>query len=194
MTKLAITAVLLPAALLGGCIKFAADPPPSLLTLKPAAAVPAGQTIGSGRSVTIAVPVVPAEIASQRVPVHSTDTTIAYLKDAVWVEAPNRQFARLVSDTIAARTGRLVLSSRQSLTDPGAILGGELRNFGVDAATNEVIVTFDGSLKRDAAATFEKRRFEARVPISAVVPGPVGVALNQAANQVASEVADWIGK
>ena len=41
---------------------------------------------------------------------------------------------------------------------------------------------------------FIKRRFEARVPVSAIEPAPVGVALNQAANQVAAEVADWIGK
>ena len=40
----------------------------------------------------------------------------------------------------------------------------------------------------------EKRRFEARVPVSAIEPGPAGIAINQAANQVAAEVADWVGR
>jgi cholesterol transport system auxiliary component len=39
----------------------------------------------------------------------------------------------------------------------------------------------------------EKRRFEARRPISAIAPAPVGVALNAAANDVAGQIADWVG-
>ena len=31
------------------------------------------------------------------------------------------------------------------------------------------------------------------MPVSVIEPQPVGNALNQAANQVAAEVADWIG-
>ena len=73
-------------------------------------------------------------------------------------------------------------------------LTGELRNFGVVASSSEAVVTFDAALKRSASANIEKRRFEARVPVSAVAAGPVGVALNQAANQVAVDVADWVGK
>jgi cholesterol transport system auxiliary component len=40
----------------------------------------------------------------------------------------------------------------------------------------------------------EKRRFEARVPVSAIDAASAGAALNDAANQVAVEVADWVGK
>ena len=198
MKTRAILALLPLAAAMSGCIRFGAEPPPSLLTLKADMALAVGQSQQAGQragsSITIAVPVVPQEIASQRVPVHASDTSIAYLKDAVWVESPNRLFARLLSDTVTARTGRIVLSPRQSLTDPGAVLGGELRNFGVYAATKEVVVTYDASLAREKGAPFEKRRFEARLPISLIEPGTVSVALNQAANQVAGEVADWIGK
>ncbi|MEG3181269.1 ABC-type transport auxiliary lipoprotein family protein [Sphingomonas sp. LT1P40] len=206
MKKLALLPLLFAGAMpLGGCISFGAEPPPSLLTLTADAAVPTGETTNSAtaRSITIAVPVVPQELAAARVPVRSSGTTIAYLKDAVWVEAPNRLFARLLSDTISTRTGRVVLSLRQSLSDPGARLGGELRHFGIDATTNEVVVTYDATLIRDrassstaprAAATFEKRRFEARVSIAEVTPTATGIALNAAANQVAGQVADWVGR
>lgn len=204
MTKLAPIALLAP-FVLGGCIRFGAEPPSSLLTLTPAAAIAVGQTAdsASAKSITISVPLAAQELAVARVPVRSGATNIAYLKDAVWVEAPSRLFARLLSDTISARTGRVVLSVRQSLSDPGARLGGELRQFGLDATTNEAVVTYDATLVRDRPApasgarapqTFEKRRFEARVPVAAIDAAAAGTALNAAANQVAGEVADWVGR
>lgn len=186
---------------LGACIKFGAEPPASLLTLTPTAGVEVGATTSSAsaKSITIQVPVVPQELAVARVPVRSSDTSIAYLKDAQWVEAPNRLFARLLSDTITNRTGRVVLSLRQSLSDPGARLGGELRHFGIDAQTSEAVVTYDATLVRDrktreSAQSFEKRRFEARIPLNAIEPAAAGIALNTASNQVAAEVADWVGR
>ena len=137
---------------------------------------------------------VPQSIATARVPVQASPTSVAYIKDALWVEPPSRLFARLLSDTIAARTGRVVLSQAQSFADPGARLSGELRSFGVDAATNSALVVYDAALIRSDAATVEKRRFEARVPLSVIDAISVGPALNQGANQVAGEVADWVGR
>ncbi|HSX54274.1 MAG TPA: ABC-type transport auxiliary lipoprotein family protein [Sphingomonas sp.] len=191
--------------ILGGCIRFGAEPPPSLLTLTPEASLAVGETANSAnaRSISIAVPNVPQELAVARVPVRSNETNIAYLKDAHWVEPPSRLFARLLSDTVSARTGRVVLSLRQSLSDPGARLGGELRAFGIDAPTSEAVVTFDATLVRDRPAdasgarpaqTFEKRRFEVRVPVAAIDAASAGTALNRAANQVAVQVADWVGR
>ena len=181
---------------LSGCISFSAKPPPSLLTLKTAAAVPVGrtETATPQRSITVNVPVVPDSLAVERVPVQATDTSIAYVKDAQWSEPPAKLFARLVADTITAKTDWVVLGSNQSRVDPGARLTGELRHFGIDAATHEAVVTYDAALLRDGATDVEKQRFEARVPISSITPGPVGEAINQAANQVAGEVADWLGK
>ena len=40
----------------------------------------------------------------------------------------------------------------------------------------------------------EKRRFEARVPVATIEANGSAAAINQAANQVAGEVADWVGK
>lgn len=187
---------LLVAAPLAGCISFGAKPPPSLLSLTSAASVPAGQTQSSATSptITILVPGAAQAIAGTRVPVQASETSIAYVEKAQWVEPPSRMFVRLLIDTVPARTGRIVLSSAQSFSDPGAVLSGELRNFGVDAATREAVVTFDGSLIRTTGKVVEKRRFEARVPVTAIAAAPVGQALNTAANQVAAEIADWVGK
>jgi cholesterol transport system auxiliary component len=181
---------------LAGCISFGAKPPPQLLTLDPAVTIPAGQTqsSSSAATITISVPQVPQELATARVPVHSGGTAIAYVAKAQWVEPPSRLFARLLADTVTSRTGRVVLSNRQSQLDPGAQLTGELRMFGVDADTGEAVVIFDATLMRGEAGEFEKQRFEARVPVAPVEAAPVGAALSRAANQVAAQVADWVGK
>jgi cholesterol transport system auxiliary component len=187
--------IVLAAMPLSACISFGAKPPPSLLTLDSAVALPTGQTQSSADAptITILVPAVGQALATQRVPVQASDTSIAYVANAQWAEPPARLFARLLSDTVSAKSGRVVLSSAQSFADPGARLSGELRNFGIVAATNEAVVTYDATLVRQANVV-EKRRFEARVPVAAITPGPVGIAINQAANQVAAEVADWVGK
>ncbi|MBR0553989.1 ABC-type transport auxiliary lipoprotein family protein [Stakelama marina] len=181
--------------LLGACVKFGSEPPPSLLSLDSAASVPVGKTqsSASAKTITIKVPEVSQELSVQRVPVQATDTSIAYIKNAQWVEPPARLFARLLADTISAKTNRVVVGTAQSLVNPGATLSGELRSFGVDAATQEAVVTYDAALVRKDSQTVEKRRFEARVPVSAIEAGPAGRAINEAANQVAAEVAAWVG-
>ncbi|MES2754359.1 MAG: ABC-type transport auxiliary lipoprotein family protein [Pseudomonadota bacterium] len=187
--------VLLAALPLAACFSFGAKPPPTLMTLTSASAVPVGtaQSSASSPSILILVPSVPQALATARVPVQASDTSVAYLKDAQWVEPPQRLFARLLADTVTSR-GRIVLSAEQSFSDPSARLTGELRNFGADAATSAAVVTFDAALIRTAGTAVEKRRFEARVPLAAITPAEVAVALNTAANQVAGEVADWVGR
>jgi cholesterol transport system auxiliary component len=179
---------------LAGCISFGGKPPKALLTLNSTASLPVGSTQSSATAstITITVPAVPQSLAVARVPVQTGDT-IAYVTDAAWIEAPQRLFARLMSDTIAAKTGRVVLTPAQSFSDPGARLSGELRNFGVDGTTREAVVSFEGALIRGDASKVEKKRFEARVPLDKIDATTVGPALNQAANQVAGEVADWVG-
>lgn len=193
MTRYATFALLLP---LAGCISFGAKPPPSLLALRAETPVAVGQVQRAPGSptVTIALPGVPQELATLRLPVRATATTVAYLKGALWVEPINRQFVRLLSDTVTTRVGRVVVGSTVFGTDPGATLTGELRSFGIEAATNEAVVTYDATLIRAAGAPLEKRRFEARVPAGPIEPLGVGTALNQAANQVAGDVADWVGR
>ena len=135
MKKLLIGLAALP---LAGCISFGEKPPKALLTLSSTEQVPVGreQSSAGARTVTIQVPVVPQELATNRIPVQSNLTDVAYVRDAQWVELPARQFARVVSDTVAARTGRVVLSGAQAMGSPGARLSGELRTFGVDAGAS----------------------------------------------------------
>lgn len=190
-----ITALVpLTALVLSGCISFGEKPPESLLTLTPAQPIPVGQTqTATNGTITIAVPSIPQEIATLRVPVRADDTSVAYVKDTRWVEPPNRLFARLVSDAVTTRTGRVVVGSGGGVGS-AAELAGELRHFGIDAPSSSAVVTFDAALSRGGTAGLEKRRFEARVPVSAIDALSVGPALNQAANQVATEVADWVGR
>lgn len=192
MKKLIALAALVP---LSACISFGAKPPPSLLTLTSAASVAPGamQSSASASTIAIAEPRVPQEIAVTRVPVRASDTSVAYVKDAVWVEVPSRLFARLMADTITAQTGRVVVEPAGAPIPPAARLAGELRNFGLDEMTMEAVVTYDAALVRGEVGAVEKRRFEARIPVSAIDANSVGPALNQAANQVAGEVATWVG-
>lgn len=191
--KHALLLAIVPLAL-AGCVSFGPKPPPSLLTLSPAAPVAVGQAQSSAtaRSIVVQVPVVPAALASARVPVQATPTTIAYIKNAAWSEPPARLFARLLADTLTARAGMVVLSGVQSLSDPSANLSGELRAFGVDAGAMTAVVTYDAALTRPGRTAVEKRRFEARVPVTAIDGVSAGLALNDAANQVAGQVADWV--
>ena len=65
------------------------------------------------------------------------------------------------------------------------------RAFGYDAQSGSVVVTYDAI--RESGGRLETRRFTASVPGVPAEASPVGVALNDAANQVADDVAEWIG-
>lgn len=181
---------------LAGCISLSPKPPAALMTLTPTASPATGQTVSTASATTIAiqVPTAPSAIATNRVPVQTGATALTYIKGAIWSEPPPRLFARLLSDTIAARTGRVVLGGAQALGDPGAKLAGELRSFGVEENSGDAVVVYEAILRRGNDRVFEKRRFEAREPVGRIDADTVGPALNRAANRVAADVADWVGK
>ena len=192
MTK---TATALCAALaLSGCISFGAKPPASLMTLTSAQMREAGATrsAAEGETITIVPPQAARELQTVRVPVRQSNVAVAYLKDAQWVELPANLFARLVSETVAATTGRVVLDPRQFAFDPGTRLTGTLQEFGLDATRMEVVAVYDAALARRSGGV-TTRRFEARVPVTVADAASVSPALNQAANEVATQVAAWIG-
>lgn len=189
MTKAMIALLLLP---LAGCVSFGAKAPRQLLTLNATDAVAIGvtRTTANGQTVTILSPSVPAAIAAPRVPVYRGDIAIAYVKDAAWIDSPARLFQRLLSETVAAKTGRIVVDLRQSTGDPGLRIQGTLLKFGIDEARSEAVVTYDAVIVREAE--LDSRRFERRVRVDVIDALTVGPALNTAANGVASDVADWI--
>lgn len=182
--------------LLGACFSFGAKPPPDLMTLTPAARVPIATTrsAGPGEGITVTIPTVVQELKTVRVPVRSRGVAVAYVKDAQWVEMPDRLFRELLSETIAVRTGRVVLDDRQRDVDPGVKLGGQLLAFGVDADTSEAVATYNAQLIRVNGGGVTTRRFETRVPLAIVDRASVAVALNRAANTLAVDVADWIAR
>ena len=168
--------------------------PPTLLTLTSSAATPESisRTAAPGEAITIDVPVVPKELATTRVPALIGPTAVAYIKDAQWVESPDRLFQRLVQETVMRTTSRVVLDPRQASLDPGLRLTGTLSRFGYDAQEGSVIVRYDGALAAVGGTRVETRRFEAREPADGTAR-TVGPALNTAANRVATEVAQWVG-
>ena len=195
MREMRIPLALAAALALAGCFSFGPKTPPSLLTLTAAEALPAGtsRTAEASAAITVLAPTVPQELRANRVPVRSGGTAVAYLKDAAWVEPPAALFGRLVAETISARTGRVVLDPRQFSFDPGTRLTGQLQSFGVDSDRSEVVLIYDAALARGATGV-ETRRFEARVALPTIDATAAAPALNQAANQVAMQVADWIGR
>lgn len=181
-------------AMLAGCISFGKEPPESLLALTPTAEAPAGSvTTGSAEgALAILVPDAPARLDVVRVPVQVDDANIAYLKDAVWVDKPARLFRGLLAETIRTRSNRVVIDSDDPALTARTQLRGVLRDFGYDARTSSVVVRFDAirETERDGIVT---RRFESVIPGVTPEAGPVGEALNRAANDVAGQVAEWVG-
>ena len=170
------------------------DIPPTLLTLTSAAPAPASvrRAADPGEAITIDVPVIPKELNTTRVPALVGPTAVAYIKDLQWVESPDRLFQDLVQETVIRTTSRVVLDPRQSALDPGITLSGNLSRFGYDTQEGAVIVRYDGALSTAGGTRVETRRFEARVPADGTA-ATVGPALNAAANQVAADVAAWVG-
>ncbi len=184
------------AASLSACFGLGGKTPPFLLTLDAAKAPSAGgaRTAADAATLTILIPTAPQKLRTTRIPVQQDGSSVTYVKDAQWVEAPSRLFQRLVSETVSASTSRVVLDEGQYLTAPGEQLAGQLMEFGVDAATNEAVVVYQAMLVSAGGKSVTQRRFEAREAIGGKVEAkPVGEALTRAANKVAVEVTGWIG-
>ncbi len=185
----------LPLLALSGCLSFGEKPPPELLRLTPAEAAPAGTTdsVVAGRAITVMVPSAPAEIATVRVPVRSGNTALAYVKGAQWGDLPARLFRDLLAETIRARTGRPTLDGRDYHFAPGPRLMGRIVEFGLDGGSMQVVLVYDATIDR-GQNQLETRRFEAHASAQGASEAGVGPALNSVANEVAGQIADWVGK
>ena len=189
---------LLPAIMalpLAGCLGgLGGKVPDELLTLTPARVAPAGAgTSGQAASaLAILEPNVTQRLNVTRIPVQMTDSTLAYLKDAVWVEKPAKLFQNLVVESVRARGNRLVVREGDLGYNAITQLSGNLLDMGYDVATGSVVVRYDGVLQSPDGQV-RTRRFESRVSGVAAEANAVGPALNQAANAVADQVAEWVG-
>jgi cholesterol transport system auxiliary component len=189
------TALLLAPLLLAGCISLGQEPPAQLLTLSPTTRVAAGAANSGApeNAITVLSPDAPQKLRTLRVPVQVDAVSVAYIKDAQWAEAPTKLFQRLVSETLAAKTGRLVLDEAQFVTSAGTRLAGALVEFGIDEDSRSAVVVYDAVIVTGAKEAVRKQRFEARVPVAAIDAASVGRGLNEAANKVADDVAAWVG-
>ncbi len=81
---------------LAGCISFGAKPPETLMRLTAADSVAAqsSRTAPASEAITVVTPTLPQELQTPRVPVRTGETSVAYLKDAQWVEIPGSLFGR----------------------------------------------------------------------------------------------------
>jgi cholesterol transport system auxiliary component len=180
--------------LLGGCVSLGGKVPEQLISLTARSSAPAGATSSGMRHDALVVldPESDRRIDVMRVPVQIDAANVAYLKDAQWVERPSRQFRRLLAETIRAKGGRLVLEGSDTLAAGKTTLSGRLLDLGYDARSQSVVVRFD-AMREDAGGTVQTRRFEATVPGVSPKADAVAPALNKAANDVAQQVADWVG-
>lgn len=179
---------------LGGLLGGGAKPPPTLQTLTTQAPDPGpiARTVNAGQAVTINVPVIAKELRTTRVPVQLTPTDVQYVSNLQWVDTPDRLFQGLLEETVRRTTSRVVLNPQQTTLDPGLLVTGALQRFGYDASSGQVVVIYDASLSTEGGNRVETRRFTATAPSDGSAAS-VGPALNQAANQVALEVARWVG-
>lgn len=187
-------AAALSACSLSGLLGGGGKPPATLLTLSPEAPSPGefARAAAAGEAVTVGAPVIPKELRTTRIPVQVTATDVQYVTNAQWVDTPDRLFKDLIAETIRRTTNRVVLDEQQSTLDPGLLVSGDLQRFGYDAATGMAVVRFDGALSTTGGTRVETRRFEASAPSDGSAAS-IGPALNRAANEVALEVAQWVG-
>ncbi len=143
-------------------------------------------------SILVSIPDVPRRIDTNRIPVQISDSSIAYVPGAYWADKPAKLMQELIAETITASSGKLVLDVAQSKGQSKNIISGTLSRFGIDEEKSVAIVRYD-AIKLSAEGKIEKRRFEARRNINIIEADQVGQALNEAANEVAIAIANWIG-
>ena len=181
-------------ALLAGCVSLGGKTPKMLLGLTAEKTAAAG-TMAGGRiddALLVLDPQVERKLDVLRVAVQVDATRIAYLQDTAWVERPARQFRHLLAETIRARGQRLVIEANDDGLGSKNVLSGRLIDMGYDARSQSVVVRYD-ALREDGKGMVSTRRFEAVVPGVSPEAAAVGAALNRAANDVAGQVADWVG-
>ncbi len=193
--KLGLMPAALGALMLAGCVSFGGKPPERLLSLNAAQKVAPGtqRNATAGTAITVADPDAPRMLDTVRVPVITSPTSVAYVTKVQWADTPRHLFQKLLAETIAATSNRIVLDPGQYSADAGQRLMGELVDFGVDEASNSAVVTYDATLAGPGGTAIARQRFTASAPVGGRIDGnSVGAPINAAANKVAADVAAWL--
>jgi len=196
LSPLRLAAPLALALALSGCISIGGGgkAPPTLLNLTATAQAPVGAAVSGKAEDALVVldPEVDRRLAVQRVAVTVDAANVAYLKNAMWIERPARLFRSLLAETLRAGGTRLVFEDSDATASGRTRLSGRLLDIGYDGPSRAVVVRYDAVLA-GPGGSIRTKRFEARVPGVAPEGKAVGPALDQAANDVARQVADWVG-
>ena len=187
------------ALVMTGCVSLGVDAPESLLTLSSQNVAPVGANTqnedqAAENAIAVLPPETPAKLDVLRVPDNVSETEIAYLPDAFWIEKPARLFRRVLGENLRAKGGEngpIVLDSDVTPLRASTLLRGTLSELSYDAQTGEVVVRYD-AIRSDTQGRTATRRFEARESGVSADAASVGPALNEAVNAVAVEVADWM--
>lgn len=195
-------AMLMLAALLAGCgplVKIGEPPatPARLYALRAAAPGDAGPASVPGaalRTVVVEAPLPAAALRTLRIPVVTGDTSLAWLKDAQWLEPPARQFQGLLLDMLAAQPGIAAIDARLHSGPAQLRLTGTLDSLGVDvrdASRPVARVRFTAVLSGARGALVATAPFEAARPVDPASPDSVVRGLSEAAQEAARAAALW---
>ncbi len=170
------------------------DLPDQLISLTPDNVAPAGDldTVDGAAAIVVLDPDASRRLDVTRVPVQVDAANVAYLQDAVWVEKPARQFRSLLAETIRAKSRQVVVEGSDSEVIGRTVVSGRLLDMGYDAQVQAVIVRFD-AIVEGTDGKIRSRRFEAEVLGISPKAAFIAPALNEAANDVAAQVAEWVG-
>jgi cholesterol transport system auxiliary component len=200
------SAMLALAALLAGCgplVKIGEPPitPVRLYALRAAApgdALPAsavGATPGAVlRTVVVEAPLPAASLRTLRIPVVTGDTSLAWLKDAQWLEPPARQFQGLLLDMLSAQPGLAALDARLHSGPAQLRLAGSLDSLGVDVrnpARPVARVRYTAVLSGARGVLVATAPFDAARPVDPASPESVVRGLSEAAQEAARAAALW---
>lgn len=189
------TAALSLALLLGGCLGLGGGKAPATLISLTATQGPAAGSGSTGKvadALMVLEPEVDRKLAVLKVPVRVDGSSVAYLADAAWIERPARQFRALLAETLRADGKRLVIEDDGAAGPTAHRLGGRLIDMGYDAGSRSVVVRFE-AVRSGPDGTVATRRFESVVPGVPATAVAIAPALNRAANDVAGQVAAWLG-
>lgn len=170
-------------------------PPASLFVLRATPAPPDGPAGTRRETVLVEQPTLVGVLQTLRIPVTNADTRVSYLVAANWAEQPNKQFQRLLIDTIGTRPGVTALAATAIDGSADRRLSGTLIEFGLDMRDSghpQVRLRFDAVVTGPNRALIATRRFETVRPVAADDPDTVAEGLNAAANGMAGDVANWV--
>lgn len=198
-SKLALSAL---AVCLSGCgplVQFGSDEAPApLFSLR--ASSREAQKLALPSPLLVSEPEPIAELRPPRIAVFTSTTGVSYLPQSRWVDPPARLVARLLEERIRDSSSGLVLGPRQfevsydhrlisRLTDFNIVVreGRHIARVGLEAS----LLSSPQSLK-PAVQVVQTTKLTAERDLSSLDPKYVTESLNDAANDVATQLVMWL--